>query len=29
MEFNYYIFIPKPKSFGRDLNPSKNLFNRR
>lgn len=23
MEFNYYIFIPKPKSSDRDLAPSK------
>ena len=26
MEFNYYIFIPKPKSFDRDLNPLKKTY---
>ncbi len=26
MEFNYYIFIPKPKSSDRDLDPSKKTY---
>ena len=26
MVFNYYIFIPKPKSSDRDLDPSKNNY---
>lgn len=26
MNFNYYIFIPKPKSSDRDLDPSKNNY---
>lgn len=26
MDFNYYIFIPKPKSSDRDLDPSKNNY---
>lgn len=26
MVFNYYIFIPKPKSFDRDLAPTKNNY---
>ena len=26
MDFNYYIFIPKPKSSDRDLAPTKNNY---
>ena len=26
MDFNYYIFIPKPKSSDRDLDPSKKII---
>ena len=26
MEFNYYIFIPKPKSSDRDLDPSRKNY---